>query len=185
MNCLHLGYGDEDGAGGIGGGLGGIGGLGGLAGILGIKGIKGLGLLGILKAGLPLFGLLLPGLLLLPLIFLFLPVPVITIPSNPPGRSLSSGFRFGDMGAKVSQLARSVLESEKCVERMSCEISRVSRGTVFDKTLKRMLSKFETNLPKPLLRMARAYLDQSSHCNKKYACYLVDDNNPSRASKSS
>jgi hypothetical protein len=103
-----------------------------------VKGIKGLGLLAILKAaGIPILALLLPALLLLPLLFLFLPVPVITIPSTTPAGRALGGFRFGDMSAKVSQLARSVLDSEKCVERMSCEISRVSRGSFVDRTLKR------------------------------------------------
>lgn len=114
-----------------------------------------------LKAGIPLLALLLPGLLLLPLVFLFLPVPVITIPryenltidaknvykvmkqnnltpySNPNGRNLHPGLKFGDISARMTQLARSVLNSEKCVERMSCELSKVSQGTFVDKALKR------------------------------------------------
>lgn len=47
----------------------------------------------------------------------------------------------------------------------------------------RVFSKFEKHLPQQIQRMARAYMDQSSsHCSKKYACYLVDDNAISKSS---
>lgn len=134
-------YGSVDGYEGEGGlfgaGLGGLGGLGGIAGILGIKGLKGLGLLGLLKAGLPILAILIPALLLLPLLFLFFPVPVITVPSNQRSIMGDFGVGLGDITGKVSNLARSVLESDKCIERISCEMSRVSRGTFIDRTLKR------------------------------------------------
>jgi hypothetical protein len=134
LNSIPLilsGYGDFDGIG------GGAGGLAGLVGLLGIKGLKGLGLLGLLKAGiLPILFLLLPALLLLPLLLFFLPIPVITIP-QPAANGRSFGLDVKDLGGRMSSLARSVMDSEKCIERISCEMSRYSRGTFIDKTLKR------------------------------------------------
>ena len=121
----------------IGGGLGGLGGIGGLGGLLGLKGLKGLGLLGLLKLGWPLLLFLgLPLLLLAPLLLLFLPIPIITIPTSPTGRTFGP-FRLADFSTKMTDLARSVLESDKCIERVSCEISRYSRGTFIDKALTR------------------------------------------------
>ncbi|CAL8087080.1 unnamed protein product [Orchesella dallaii] len=161
--------------GGLGGGLGGLGGLGGVAGILGIKGLKGLGILGLFKAAIPILAILLPALLLLPLIFLFFPVPVITVPATQ--RGLISGFNFGEISGKMTNLARSVLESDKCMERISCEMSRVSRGSFIDRTLKRVLPRFESHMPQALKRFARVFMEQpgGTSCNKKYNCYLMDD----------
>ncbi|CAG7729326.1 unnamed protein product [Allacma fusca] len=151
---------------GIGGGLGGLGGLGG---ILGLKGLKGLGILGFLKGStlLPLLFLGLPLLLLLPLIFLFLPIPVITIPSNPTGRAFSP-FHFSE----ITSLARAVIESDKCIERFSCEISRFNKGTFLDKTLTKIFTQIEPHLPKSLRRVTKAYLEQPS-C-KQFTCNFAD-----------
>lgn len=162
--------------------LGGLGGLGGVAGILGIKGIKGLGLLGLAKAAIPILAIVLPALLLLPLIFLFFPVPVITVPATG-SRSLS--LPTLNLGEKMSTLARSILESDKCVERISCEVSRVSRGSFLDKTLKRVIPRFEPHMPQALKRIARVYMEgpPGSSCSKKYTCYLMDDSGSSAGAK--
>lgn len=156
-----------------------MGGIGGLAGILGLKGLKGLGILGLAKAAIPVLAILLPALLILPLIFLFFPVPVITVPAGGGGRSIIAGLET--ISGKMTNLARSVLESDKCVERISCEVSRVSRGTFFDKTLKRVIPRFESHMPQALRRIARVYLEgpPGSNCSKKYACYLMDDGSSS------
>ncbi|ODM96990.1 RNA polymerase II elongation factor ELL, partial [Orchesella cincta] len=169
----------------LGGGLGGLGGLGGVAGILGIKGLKGLGILGLFKAAIPILAILLPALLLIPLIFLFFPVPVITVPATGQ-RGLMGAFNLGEISGKMTNLARSVLESDKCMERISCEMSRVSRGSFIDRTLKRVLPRFEPHMPQVLKRFARVFLEQpgGTSCNKKYNCYLMDDSSSSTAKKS-
>ena len=119
-------------------GLGGLGGLGGLAGLLGVKGLKGfggLGLLALLKILKPLLlPLLLPFLLLLPLLLLFIPIPVITIPT---GRSIDAGPNLGrsisDKMYATVRMAEDVLSSDRCIERVACEIGQRTQGTSINK----------------------------------------------------
>jgi len=158
------------------------GGLGGLGGLLGLKGLKGLGLLGLLKLGWPLLLFLgLPLLFLAPLLLMFLPIPIITIPTNPNGRTFGP-FRFADFSTKMTDLARSVLESDKCIERVSCEISRISRGSFIDKAVTRAIQRFELQMPNSLKRMARAYLEPSS-C-RRYTCSILPSDDSFKAKKS-
>jgi hypothetical protein len=111
-----------------------------LAGLLGLKGLKGLGGLGLLallkllkKLFLP---LLLPFLLLLPLLLLFIPIPVITIPAG--RRALDAdgvGTFVASRAYQTAQVAQEVLTSAMCVERIACELSTRTHGTYLDKLI--------------------------------------------------
>ncbi|ODM91005.1 hypothetical protein Ocin01_15677 [Orchesella cincta] len=115
----------------------GLGGFAGLIGLLGLKGIKGLASV-VFPIIFPLlfplvFPLLLPLLLpillpilLLPLLLILLiPIPVISVPA-PTARSLQNGF--SEARKMAYNTFEKVVSSDECVERISCEISRMSRG---------------------------------------------------------
>lgn len=76
---------------------------------------------------------------------------------------------FAYMG---SHLARNVLNSESCVERISCEIGRASHAGFIDRFVVKTIYKLERFTPNFMRRIARAYLDRTV-CNK-YACALTD-----------
>jgi hypothetical protein len=154
MSYGMTGYGntdtDEDGGGGIGGigGGGSGGGLAGLLGLLGLKGLKGLKILKPLALLVPLLPALLPLLLpiLLPLLLpiipiillalaiplillLFIPIPVVVAPG---GRSNDIPTPLGTVAlSSVAQVARDVLQSEECVERICCEVAKASKKFYF------------------------------------------------------
>jgi len=71
------------------------------------------------------------------LLILLIPIPVI---SSPLGRSLPSGSPYNTV-----QMAREVLTADECVERMSCELSRISRAYDYTSwipsTLERILAR--------------------------------------------
>jgi len=68
---------------------------------------------------------------LLALFLLLLPIPVITIPG---GRRLDSSF---PVVQGVAELARQVAQGEECIEKISCQISRMSRSIGGTKYIKR------------------------------------------------
>ncbi|OXA42918.1 hypothetical protein Fcan01_22365 [Folsomia candida] len=125
---------EEEEGGGEGGGASGLTGLLGALGLLGLKGAKGLITLAPFALALPFLPILLPILLapiLLPLLalLLFIPIPVVVTPA---GRSVSNGIaefsaRAIKMGGLLPEMVTEVVQSEECVERISCEVARVGR----------------------------------------------------------
>lgn len=121
-------------------------GLFGLLGLLGLKGLKPYitNILAFLLAPIllpilaPIF--IIGTLILLSplLLLLFIKVPVIVLPDmNITTRAFPSSARSPLRFARLPELAKEVLESEECVERISCEISRVSRNWKLDGVLSR------------------------------------------------
>jgi hypothetical protein len=136
------GFGDVDdtfnlGDGGGGGGLPDLGSLIGLLGLAGLKGLKGLTTVGLLKAAalpllpllplLPILPLLLLPLLLAPillplLLLLFIPIPVIAA-----GRRTISKDLNPTSSISIAKQTFDVLQSEACVERLACEVAKISK----------------------------------------------------------
>lgn len=60
------------------------------------------------------------------IVVLFVPIPVI---SQPIGRSMKAASLFGyESSLSTIKMARDVLASEECIERVSCELSKISRS---------------------------------------------------------
>jgi len=116
-------------------------GLYGLIGLLGLLGLVpallpilgpllGLLLLLLLPILLPIIGpLLLPLLLILalPLLILFLPVPVVTVPGTGRGSTTSSGV-MGRLDMETARMIYDAIGRDECIERYTCEVAHRARS---------------------------------------------------------
>jgi hypothetical protein len=158
----------------LGGAAGGSGAIG-LLGLLGLKGLKAFvaplllpALAPILLPILPIILLVLSPILLilflpillilgLPLLILFLPVPLITSFRSLPGQQRIN-------------LVESILYRDECVERLSCEVSRLVNASGFSAPwMKNLIPKVSTK-PRWINRIARAA--ESTDC-MEYTCGMV------------
>jgi hypothetical protein len=176
--------GEGDGGSDLFGGFGDLGGLGG-AGGAGLAGIKGLGVLGLAalaKGFLAIKPLLIIGgllLLTLPLLILFLPIPIITLaPPAAGGRTARSGPGISAaLSSAMTSLSEKVLNSEECLERVLCKMPVVV-PTKFQTQAKSLWTEYGPKFVKQprVQRGLTAYFDstETKHrafkCNQKFKC---------------
>ncbi|CAL8110806.1 unnamed protein product [Orchesella dallaii] len=152
----------------LGGGFGGSG-LGG--GLGGLGGLKGLGVLGVIAKGiLAVKPFLILGLLILialPILFLLLPIPIVTITGQ--AGQVRSG-RSSQIATYLTQLSGKVLNSEECLERIICKLPQAPEK--YQTRAKLIWDEYGMKLVKNerVSRGLEAYFEGSSQKNKNLKC---------------
>lgn len=148
-------------------GLGGAGG-GGLAGLGGVGALK--VVKAIAKGILVVKPFLILGLLLLialPVLFLLLPIPIITITGQP---SVLRSARSSQIASYLTQLSGKVLNAEECLERVICKLPQAPEK--YQTRAKLMWDEYGSKVLKNerVSRGLNAYFETPSQKNKNLKC---------------
>lgn len=73
--------------------------------------------------------------LLLPILAMFIPVPIISANGHDSEECTSDCGPSRRLEARVSKALRTLLESEGCVQRLSCELGSVNSGSQYKKPI--------------------------------------------------
>lgn len=95
--------------------------------------------------------------LLLPVLAMFIPVPIISANGHDSEECTSDCGPSRHLEARVSKALRTLLESEGCVQRLSCELGSVNSASQYKKPISWLLAYMQRSAPESKRASLAAY----------------------------